>query len=282
VTSADDSGLIAFWRFDKQSHTGIWTTDEQRSSFKRLTNGGGNFSESPTFSPDGSTIAFWSGPQGGDLTLMDADGDNQRVIGAQIARNGYRGERLAWVPDGSSLSFGRARYTRRCQLAQGCDYRVVTVKSDGTRITTSRIHGVNVAYSPDGTRMAVERYGCGAIDEVSLTGHVERRLVRPRRSGKQCLHVGNEPSYAPDGRQLAYIVIEPYETRVISHLAVVDLHTGKIRKFAWATDSPSWSPDGRMIAFENPQGVSVAPSSGGRSRRVVWGGEGPSWQAVSK
>jgi Tol biopolymer transport system component len=275
------NGRIAYWRFDKQSHTGIWTVDQRRTSFKRLTNGGGNFSESPTFSPDGSTIAFWSGPQGGDLTLMDGDGGNQRVIASRVTMEGDRGERIAWTPDGSALSFGR---TTGCAEATYCKYRIATIKSDGNDLVTTRVRGIDVAYSPAGRWMAVERGGCGGIDEMPVSGGRRQPLVVSTRSGKQCLHGGFEPAYSPDGRNLAFIdiTIHPFRTTIVSRLAVMNLRTRKVRQLAWATGAPSWSPDGRFIVFENPQGVFVVGSSGGRARRVVWGGEGPSWQAVPK
>ncbi|HSG00891.1 MAG TPA: protein kinase, partial [Vicinamibacterales bacterium] len=109
------------------------------------------------------------------------------------------------------------------------------------------------AFSPDGERIAFAsgRDG-GGIFLMSATGESVRRVS----------DVGNDPAWSPDGRELVVAnAAFAYPTdRAESNvgLTIIDVESGAKRPLAVSLDAvqPSWSPDGRRIAFWGLRGRS--------------------------
>jgi Tol biopolymer transport system component len=136
------------------------------------------------------------------------------------------------------------------------------------------------AFSPDGARIAFRstRDG-GGLFVMGRTGEAVRR-VSDR---------GESPTWSPDGRSLAYTTeyvgvlplnLEPERPG----LWTVDIETGTARELI-DTDAvlPSWSPDGRWIAYtvrSDGSSIRLVPAGGGLSVPLTdRGGNdwGPAW-----
>jgi eukaryotic-like serine/threonine-protein kinase len=85
-----------------------------------------------------------------------------------------------------------------------------------------------------------------------------------------------DPAFSPDGRKLAF-VSERGGTREVW---VSDADGAGARQLtslrATAVGKPSWSPDGRYLAF-HWSGINLIPAGGGASRRLFEDGELPTW-----
>ena len=82
--------------------------DADGSNQTRLTN---NFGEDwqPTWSPDGSKIAFVSSRDNlGEIYVMDADGSNQTLL----TSNSNDDWQPTWSPDGTKIAFRTSRHLR--------------------------------------------------------------------------------------------------------------------------------------------------------------------------
>jgi Tol biopolymer transport system component len=101
---------------------------------------------SPTWSPDGSTLAFVSGPDGArDLYVMGSDGRgvSRLTVGAGVTR-----DMPVWSPDGARIAF---------QMARGENYDVGVVRLSDRKQSTlagSSAYDGLYAWSPDGRRIA--------------------------------------------------------------------------------------------------------------------------------
>ncbi len=180
----------------------IYVMDADGSNVRRLTRDPAQDS-SPSFSPDGSKIAFASsGGQDSDIYVMNADGSGRVSL---TAGSGYD-EHPAWSPDGSKIAFSR-------------DSDIYVMNADGSapaRLTTAgdRVEDYAPAWSPDGSRIVFHRkrdastpFGWLVDDSevfvINADGSGERQLTDtpPRHRGWD---LDSDPSWSPDGTRIAF------------------------------------------------------------------------------
>lgn len=148
--SPPGNGLIAF-TFDAD----IWTVRPDGTGLRNLTETGDVEEYALAWSPDGNRLAFWSKepvvltacPDGGcrfRVEVMKADGSDRHAVSAEATGDGYPSRDLSWSPDGARLAYvvaGRVRLT--------------DVDGGDTVTVAPSIEAVSVAFSPDGSRLAL-------------------------------------------------------------------------------------------------------------------------------
>ena len=185
---------------------------------------------SPSFSPDGTRLAFVDGL---DVMLLAT-----RTSAVHEVAPGWRADGFVdWAPSGRELVVTKSGAIYRMSL-QG---RVLaTVRPEPETC-------FGPAWAPSGNRLA---FAC-------LMPGLTVRVGDPRRGVYANLTNGEPPSafpaWSPDGRQLAYskFVDGSWE------LFVRELKTGRERRVLrtpYDEVDPAWSPDGRLLAY-----VSNAP-----------------------
>ncbi|MGB8860179.1 MAG: hypothetical protein WCC60_13020 [Ilumatobacteraceae bacterium] len=155
----------------------------------------------PSWSPDGSTIAFSSAD---GLFLIDpANPYPTRQVDIGIDLTVVRG-RAAWSPDSTRLVFGATDPDGNTDL-----YAVGTDGSGLTRLTTDPADDYQPAWSPDGTRIAFRSMRDGKLWMMAADGSQQRALF----SGEGAAPA-YQPSWSPDGRELVYVSGVVGDTRV--------------------------------------------------------------------
>ena len=119
------NGRIAFVKADEEGHRNIYVMNADGSGQTNLTPGAettgqGNGGTNPTWSPDGSRIAYAS--LSGDIWVMNADGTGQTPVVANSVLP-------AWSPDGTRIVFSSSSFNAQ----NGPD--IFTANPNGTGIT---------------------------------------------------------------------------------------------------------------------------------------------------
>ena len=238
ATFPGDNGRIAYGRTTHSSHYRIVTSLPDGSDRVAITNAN-RASYAPTWSPDGSHIAFVRAA--GELTIVVTapDGMHRSVV---VPRAGsFVIPKAAWAPDGSELAFCKSLH-------------VYTVHVDGssvTDITPATSSLCSPAWSSDGTLIAAT-----SGDRVFNTAN---RLVTVNPDGTGLtviLHGGSfgSPDWSPDGTHLVF-------SRAVKGRRS-DIYTVKIdgTELTDITNSPNraesypvYSPDGTAIMFSRTQ-----------------------------
>jgi len=160
----------------------------------------------------------------------------------------------AWSSDGRRIAF----VSRRHQMyGESGDLAVYVMNADGSglaRLTNSPAPDEYPAWSPDGTKLAFNRFTCmnadctqqgyRAIYTVNVDGTGLTRLTQP-------VGIGDDewPTWSPDGTRIAFV-------RTVDSLASdVYVMNADGSNLIRLTDgqhpvrTPSWSPDGLRIAY---------------------------------
>jgi dipeptidyl aminopeptidase/acylaminoacyl peptidase len=234
VALSPDGASVAYARrtvAGDRYQTDLWLVPYRGGRPRPLTTGAWT-DAAPAWSPDGRSIAFTSDRGGDDekaaLYLIRPDGgEAQRVCGAPHGRV----RAPVWSPDGSRIAFtaeaGPARFwagdpkRRTARVIRTVDWR----SDDGER--EYRTHLFVVAARPGARPVQVTT---GDFDVV-------------------------EPAWHPDGRRLAFAArmgpdadLDP-KPRIYSVRAAAGKKPKELVALAGLARLPSWSPDGRTLAF---------------------------------
>ena len=199
----------------------------------------------PSFSPDGTLVAFTSWRDGNaEIYVMRADGSQVRRMTNHPAFDNFP----VFSPDGTQLAFQSNREDEHFEIY------LLNVAGDAppVRLTRSqtRTGFAPRSWSRDGTEMLVytNRNGKDQVGVVKVNPHPARLLVGDPEADLSF------PRATADGRQLVY------EARLSDRsleLRVTNLQTARTRR-VFRTEpglsleahlAPAWSPDQRLIAF---------------------------------
>jgi len=230
------------------------------------------WADDPRLSPDGRTAAFvvWST----DRETNDYTASIWLVVvdGAAQPRRLTRGKKQdvapRWSPDGSRLAFASNRDSKAKQL-----YVLPVEGGEPLQLTELNEDVTEVVWSPDGTRIVFSaRVRDSAYEEE------DERKRRPRRFERLQYKLDDE-GWIGDRRRHLFVV--PAD----GSAPPVQLTDGDFEDAA-----PSWSPDGRRIAFasarqehwdtEVERDIFVVDAEGGEPQRLTGGDshyEAPAW-----
>ncbi len=272
-------GKIAFtsWR---EGAGDVWIMNADGSAPVNLTQGRHGRCVSPSWSPDGTKIAylaFSADPASGrvdysigDVWMIDADGGNPQQMGS-LTNPGYGNvEDFVWAEDGSLIYFIKHRIGSP-------EVFVVALDGSGSSPMDWReaawiVKGSrdNRGLSPDGTKLA--------------------DVVLQDDEGDAYLYLAIfAPGEVPQPSEPIEDLLNRIDFRVIPLPELpyqqAELEPGQFRS---ATPEPTWSPDSMKIAFsaDNEQGdqeVWVVDIDGSNLVNLTdgLGGDYPAWQPVS-
>ena len=223
---------IAFNRKVNGQHWKIHLMDIDGKNVQQLTKGIAQDSD-PSWSPDGKRIAFWSDRGNGGLYVMNADGEDVRLLTNQPARL------PAWSPDGKRIAF----YARPPGVLG--DIYVMDADGDNIRRLTNRPDGCDLhpTWSPDSKQIAFAAGGRQEVDFDIYVMDADGGNIRPLTDNRAS---DSDPTWSPDGEQIAFS-----STRAGGGIYVMNANGKNVRRFTFFEEDqhPTWSPDGKQIAF---------------------------------
>jgi TolB protein len=198
------------------------------------------FGFGPAWSHDGSRLAYWSAAnwdKPATLVVVGADGGHPEELVRDVVAPSSR---ISWSPDGRRVAFS---------AQVGAAYRLMVAepgRSGAFPVGDASVQGKNPVWSPDGKTLAFiggSTYRDIAIWLIGADGSDMRRLTKVNDT----VELG-EYDWSPDGKWLLFTAGS------FSHHDVwVAAADGSDEHTLAATDAneyaPSWSPDGRRIAY---------------------------------
>ncbi len=191
---------------------------------------------SPTWSPDGSFIAYDKpGPGGEDIYVMASSGGDPLRLTRSPPSNTFP----RWSPTGQVIAFvsSRGAETAICLIpALGGPARELV------RITDWIGNALGaMPWSPDGTKLLFSRGG--ALWKIDIGTGEEARLTDPDVGGAA-------GTWSPNGKWIAFTRRQDERPE----LWLLPAEGGKPRPLlvdAHGNDAPAWSADGRRIVFQS-------------------------------
>ncbi len=212
----------------------IYSINADGSNETRLATG-----KSPTWSPDGNTIAFLSDPDGDtfyeDIFLMNSDGTNQRPL-LQSQKKYVDPRGLNWQPNGNLIAFTAAALEDR---DNGYDLFTIDANNAVPQKIPRRVADVwGASWSPDGNQIIFvsveDPNDTGTLYIVNADGTGEKSLFR---TGYVIY-----PSFSPDGKSIIFTASFKNEIRIVNTDGS-DQRPLTDKKSSYAV----WSPDGKFL-----------------------------------
>jgi TolB protein len=233
----------------------IYSMNPDGSGVSRLTNSAGP-DVAPAWSPDGKRIAFVSLRHDtfGEIYVMNADGSGVR----RLTESDGIDTSPTWSKDGKHIAFVSMRND-----PFGDIYTMNDQGGEVTRVTDAAGADADPSWSPDGKQIAFVSGRDGASDlttdlyVVTLDGlQVTRLTSEPLDTDAR------EPSWAPGGKQIAYSTsFDSGDDNILtSDVFVINIDDRQITRLtdgpgtAVQDLAPSWSPDGKQLAYISIRG----------------------------
>ena len=229
----------------------------------------------PTWSPDGTRIAFLSQRDGNDeIYIMNSDGTCQINLTNDPADDWSP----AWSLDGTKLAF--AHFFDGNSFS---DIAVINANGSGLqRLTAS--HGEYPAWSPDGTRIAFAsaRHGNYEIYVMNADGTAQTRLTDDSAYDMS-------PAWSPDGTRIAFdtqrdsfppkeVGIGPeFEIHIINADGSGDT---RLTNNTQEDRFPAWAP-GKRIAFTRNGALFIMNPDGSDQMQLLDSGSFAAWWSSS-
>ncbi len=212
----------------------------------------------PTFSPDGTQVAFtWSGGKDGDDPWDAGTWDTYvTIIGSSEVRRvttSHPGWNLnpAWSPDGRHIAFVRCE-SGTCQI-----YLTSPLGGSELKVSDLPINYPGIAWSPDSHFIAAGRWPGRGGNETAGIYLIPAQAGEPRAITRAAAGtLQRAPAFSPDGHHLAYV------SCVISggcDVFTVDVDTsftpiGATRRLTTETIASiqvvTWTRDGKSLLFD--------------------------------
>lgn len=229
---APGGGLVAFAGGDSlESELQIFVVSATGTNQVNLTQAPGTVNVDPSWSPDGSKIAFTSTRDGNtEIYVMNSDGSNSH----RLTENSSSDWKPRWFPGGDAISFLSNRDGK---------YEIFVMNPDGSHqvAVTDPPHDVwDYAWSSD-RRLAFSSLRAGNEDIYATVWLTVGEIQLTSDSLNQ-----NDPAWSPDGKKIAYKSFDGI------HVVASDGSNDQ-----WVPNSNylgfglAWSPDGQALVLAN-------------------------------
>jgi dipeptidyl aminopeptidase/acylaminoacyl peptidase len=233
---------IAFTSTRDSANGEIYVMNPDGTNQTRLTSSG--YSTDPSFTADGSKIAFTSSQNGfRGISVMNADGSNKTLL-----TNNTSGDiEPAFSPDGSKIAFVSGR--------DNVGYEIYIMNADGTnqrRLTDNlyRYDGQQ-KFSPDGSKIVFTSYR-DLNNEIYVMNADGTNQIRLTNNQSQ----ESYPSFSPDGSKITFVSFRDGngEIYVMNADGTNQIRLTNNQAFDF---QPVFSPDGSKIAFASGRSGNV-------------------------
>ena len=250
---SSDGGYLLYHRVRERSEIlseiDIWMLDLKTGEQIQITDDDG-FEGWPTWSQDGKSIFYASGSASVRNIFkknIGSDSDTEKITS-------YTNVKVVFprvLPEHGQLTFALMQENSTILLA----------RTESLDSPTELVRGILPSLSPDGRTLYYldNESGRTGIWSVSFDGQDPRRLV----SGKVSTSYARQSFLSPEGKTIAYFLIQEDQTMLFTMPSA----GGSARKLYTAENQqqlvPSWSPNGREIAFVDGPDLMVISSAGG-------------------
>ncbi|MCJ7606436.1 MAG: tetratricopeptide repeat protein, partial [Thermoplasmata archaeon] len=247
--SPDAGSILALLNRNKATElTLISTADGSVRVLRSSTSGWFSFQRA-SFSPDGRFVAFGlvreGSPPNGDVLLMTADGRNEVVVAGHPAEDRL----LRWTPDMRSLIF----LSDRSGTWDIWTVHITGGKQQGEPELLKKDFGYDtevLGFAPDGSLYYKTNTSFGGLYNGEVDLETSKVLVPPAPVTTRYTGPVAQPTWSPDGRNLAYLSHPGFIGLGNNILTIRSAATGEERFLSPRlryVNQISWAPDGRSV-----------------------------------
>ncbi len=247
ATFPGQNGKLAFLRHVPPDFD-VFVINPDGTGETNLTGSQTGSQENPSWSPDGSKIAYarFVPNVGGAIWVMNADGSAKVEVAPHSSSTGIA-QGPAWSPDGSKIVFTR-RHCIRISGRDLCTSKLHTINSNGTGEVALGADAMVPVWSPDGQLIAYDH-----CSDPDFCENPDIRTIRPDGSDEQSLtpegSSDSSPDWSPNASRLIASSLDLAEE--VWSLWTMD-PDGSSRALINGTEGTGgavWSPDAARIAF---------------------------------